>query len=573
MSKVTSMNTVIEKFGKNNPPNKIIEQLVLGGLELHYDAPAQILRITQGNHVVTNASFENLQEMCQQHKINGKIKESKEINYCTNLQEIIQKELRAERFSDNVVNSTTTIVSDFASPTTSTMSKPGSFRVVNFLKDQLNNDKDNKLYAKCKNQSLIERYAGIDYTIFTPTLVEAFMALVNHYNDKIKLLVMLAVDVDNPSHQNAQQQAKDNGSKLLRLLRMTTEQSQISAIAKNQSLTFLLSLGDAANGTEFVSKAAKHDERITKDIQQREMSRGSLSAEQLASGNVLYQMRKELASDPRYAATVQTHCNEYDLYEKGASAVLINLITTIDDMASDTNPPSNSSSSASSKSMAAIGQQHEIDDDDPFPDKVAAAKVHQGLGVGKLWEDRTRGGNYDDQISKYFDMKDYLFHLKGHNCTAEAREWATRHNYFDKHDRAHGSQRSDGNNDNGGSYKRKNNRNNRGNGSETKTFKKQIKALTARVEELTESNTRSGRDREKDSRRDHRERSRSRSRDHRERSSSPRVRKSMLSFNNSDHNASSEEDEDEDEASASSAQPRSSRSSGRRSSGRRRHRR
>ena len=71
MSKVTSMNTVIEKFGKNNPPNKIIEQLVLGGFELHYDAAAQILRITQGNHVVTNASFESLQKICTQHKING----------------------------------------------------------------------------------------------------------------------------------------------------------------------------------------------------------------------------------------------------------------------------------------------------------------------------------------------------------------------------------------------------------------------------------------------------------------------------------------------------------------------
>ena len=79
MSKLMSLTTTFDKFGKDNPPNKIIEQIVQAGFELGWDATAKILRLTQGNHIVTNESFAALNLTCKQHKIDGKIKDSKEI--------------------------------------------------------------------------------------------------------------------------------------------------------------------------------------------------------------------------------------------------------------------------------------------------------------------------------------------------------------------------------------------------------------------------------------------------------------------------------------------------------------
>lgn len=559
MSSSETSSDKVDKYGTGRQPEIIHKQLVNAAKQNKQHSTGDIIAITNGgNQVGTTKAFNNMKKNCDMLRDKHQTAKANEILYVQDIEASIKKgfaEISDEQ-DDSTVDS---FESDFNATTKTTDNNNNSQRIIDFLRNELHYDNKRKMNPRCKHQGLVNKYKDITYDIYDISQVKAMNDLITHYNHEIYTIAMLAVDESNALHTSAVEKSNGDGCKLLRLLRMTTEQSQLSSIAREQKGIFDLIKTTPETGTSFAARVINQQRKVKTAIDQYNSANDTvLSATEMSAGLAVHQLRMQLSKQQKYQNAIIKH-QEINMFEKDAMQTLIAEIQTIDQICEDGNE---SNSNTTSTSMVASQGGNNNDD---FPDKDALSKIHDGKGPGILWYNVKKSCNFDDDMSKYYDYKDYCRILNdgilSPAITTKAVAWAKERHLFDKHNKKYDGDRGNrggrGNSDRGrgrnrddrGDRGKKGGRGGRGGRGDRDDRDKKgrnnnngqnevMRALTAQITKFTKNQARDTRkknkSRAKRGRRDKSDssdssRSRSRSRSH-ERDSEQDTSKSMFSF-------------------------------------------
>ena len=435
MSSSETPSDKVDKYGTGHQPEKIHKQLVNAAKQNSKHSTGDIIAITNGgNQVGTTKAFNTMKKDCEKHREKNQTAKGNEISYVQDIEASIKNEFT--EISDEQDDSSVDLFKSDFNATTKTTDNNNNYsqRIIDFLRNELHYDKKQKMIPRCKNQALVNKYKDMTYDEYDISQVKAMNDLITYYNHEIYNIAMLAVDESNALHMSAVEKSSGDGCKLLRLLRMTTEQNQLSSIAREQKGIFDLTKITSETGTSFAARVINQQQKVKTAIDQyNSVNDAVLSATEMSAGLAVHQLRMQLSKQQKYQNAVIKH-QETNMFEKDALQTLIAEIQTIDQICED-GDKSNSNTTSTSM-VVSQGGNNNYDD---FPDKDVLSKIHDGKGPGVLWYNVRKNCNYDDHMSLYYDYKDY-WRIKNNgilstDVTTKAVKWAKERNLFDKHNK------------------------------------------------------------------------------------------------------------------------------------------
>ena len=431
---------------------KCLDSLIQYCVSNNNDVVAACIRDLKGNQLLDTEGYDNFAQTCATNPDTSK---RNNIDVCVDVESILKQQINAS--NDNDSDELIVAVDDFE-PMQET--NKINYDLIDLIDVHLTG-KLRKIIPSVTRNKYNEKSLGTYGTWMVVYLRE----IVDAYKAKIFALVVLVLDSNNAKHTNLISESKNDGNRLLRKMRLSTNRSNLSAIGRQMlKMNSGSNMAATQSGSEYLNDQVKELNKMKDLIRTHEEKEGSeLSASDFIQGITVYRAQKAVHKHSSYTNTINNRMNSTDsrnTFKSNALSSLVNEIKMIDDLndnhknssgtgdgknipvslaggviapTSSNNASSYSSTRSTVDSVTIANARNALSQ--LLTDSNVCGQLNDGNGPNKPYAlPRGQHGYFKEEVGIYFDYKNYL-EIEGMEKSEAnniARRWCEDAGIFDR---------------------------------------------------------------------------------------------------------------------------------------------
>ena len=442
--------TISEAYDEQKCLDSLIQHCVSNG----NDVVAVCIRDMKGNQLLDTVGYNSFAQTCA---TNPDVSKRNNIDVCVDVESILRQQINASNDSDS---DDPIVAEDDFEPIQETDNKVINYNLVDLI--------DVHLTGKLRRMipsGIRKKYQKKKHDVFGSWMVLFLREIVDAYKAKIFALVVLVLDSSNAKHINLMNESKNDGNRLLRKMRLSTNMSNLSAIGRQMiKMNRGSNMAATQSGSEYLNDQVKELNRMKELIHAHEKKEGStLSASEFIQGITVFKAEKEVHKHPSYTNSINNRMNSTDsrnTFKSNALSSLVNEIKMIDDLndnhknssgtgdgknipvslaggviapTSSNNASSYSPTRSTVDSVTIANARNALSQ--LLTDSNVCGQLNDGNGPNKPYAlPRGQHGYFKEEVGIYFDYKNYL-EIEGMEKSEAnniARRWCEDAGIFDR---------------------------------------------------------------------------------------------------------------------------------------------